>query len=68
MNMPYITGEQLADEILKIRFDIPVMLCTGFSEKMSEEKANSLGIKGFLMKPVMMKDFSNMIRKVLDDT
>lgn len=66
MTMPIMTGEQLAAEIMKIRSDIPIILCTGFSEMMSEEKAKSLGIKGFLMKPVVMKDFSNMIRKVLD--
>jgi PAS domain S-box-containing protein len=67
MTMPNMTGEQLAGEIAKIRADIPVILCTGFSEMMSEEKAESLGIKGFLMKPVVMKDLSNMIRKVLDE-
>ncbi|MEA3417313.1 MAG: response regulator, partial [Thermodesulfobacteriota bacterium] len=66
MTMPNMTGEQLAGEIMKIRFDIPVILCTGFSERMSEEKAKSLGIKGYLMKPVVMKDLSNTIRKVLD--
>jgi PAS domain S-box-containing protein len=68
MTMPNMTGEQLAGEIMKIRSDIPVILCTGFSEMISEEKAKSLGIKGFLMKPAVMKDFSNMIRKVLDNT
>ncbi len=67
MTMPNMTGEQLAAEIIKIRSDIPVILCTGFSEMMSEEKAKSLGIKGFLMKPAVMKDFSYMIRKVLDE-
>ena len=66
MTMPNMTGEQLADELIKIRFDIPVILCTGFSEKMSEEKAKAMGIKGFLMKPVLMKDLSSTIRKVLD--
>ena len=66
MTMPNMTGEQLADELIKIRSDIPVILCTGFSEKMSEEKAKAMGIKGFLMKPVLMKDLSSTIRKVLD--
>ncbi len=65
MTMPNMTGEQLAGEIMKLRLDIPVILCTGFSEMMSEERAKSQGIKGFLMKPVVMKDLSNMIRKVL---
>jgi len=66
MTMPNMTGEQLADELIKIRSDIPVILCTGFSEMMSEEKAKAMGIKGFLMKPVVMKDLSSTIRKVLD--
>jgi len=66
MTMPNMTGEHLAGEITKIRPAIPVILCTGFSEMMSEEKAKSLGIEGFLMKPVVMKDLSNMIRKVVD--
>ena len=66
MTMPDMTGDQLANELSKIRSDIPIILCTGFSELMSKEKAESLGIKGFLMKPVSMKDLSDMIRNVLD--
>jgi response regulator RpfG family c-di-GMP phosphodiesterase len=46
---------------------IPVVLCTGFSERMPEERAKTLGIKGFLMKPIVMKDLSKTIREVLDN-
>lgn len=67
MTMPNMTGDKLVGELIKIRPDIPIILCTGFSEMMSEEKAEALGIKGFLMKPVVMKDLSGMIRKVLDN-
>jgi len=67
MSMPNMTGLKLAEELMQIRSDISVILCTGFSEGMSEEKVKSLGIKGLLMKPVALKDFSNMIRKVLDN-
>ncbi|MCD4744070.1 MAG: PAS domain S-box protein [Desulfobacteraceae bacterium] len=66
MAMPGMSGDRLSAELTKIRSDIPILLCTGFSETMSEEKAASLGIKGFLMKPVVMKDLSQKIRKVLD--
>ncbi len=66
MTMPNMTGDKLAAEIMKIRSDIPVILCTGFSEMMSKEKAAALGIKGFLMKPIVMKELSSVIRKVLD--
>ncbi|MCD4675627.1 MAG: response regulator, partial [Desulfobacula sp.] len=66
MTMPQMAGDELAAKILKIRKDIPIILCTGFSEAISEEKALSSGFKGFLMKPIGMKDFINKIREVLD--
>jgi PAS domain S-box-containing protein len=67
MTMPNMTGEKLAGEMMKIRSDIPVILCTGFSEGMSPERAASFGIKGFLMKPVVMKELSGAIRAALDN-
>ncbi|MEA1901589.1 MAG: ATP-binding protein [Thermodesulfobacteriota bacterium] len=67
MTMPNMTGDQLAQKIMEIRTDIPIILCSGFSEKMSNEKAKSLGIKEFLMKPVLIKDLSITIRRVLDN-
>ena len=67
MAMPNMPGDKLSGELVKIRPDIPVLLCTGFSETMSEEKAASLGIKGFLLKPIVMKVLSQKIREVLDD-
>ncbi|MBW1763615.1 MAG: response regulator, partial [Deltaproteobacteria bacterium] len=67
MTMPNMTGDKLAGEMIKIRPDIPIILCSGFSEIMSEEKAKSLGVKGFLMKPIVSKDLSSVIRKVLDN-
>jgi PAS domain S-box-containing protein len=66
MAMPNMSGDQLTSELIKIRPDIPVMLCTGFSERIPEEKAESMGIKGFLMKPIVRKDLANKIREVLD--
>ena len=66
MAMPKMPGDKLSVELIKIRQDIPILLCTGFSEAMSEEKAMSLGIKGFLLKPIALKDFSQKIREVLD--
>ncbi|MFH2057376.1 MAG: response regulator [Pseudomonadota bacterium] len=67
MSMPNMAGDKLSAELIKLRPDIPILLCTGFSETMSEEKALSLGIKGFLLKPIMMKDLSQKIREVLDE-
>jgi len=66
MAMPNMPGDKLSAELIKIRYDIPILLCTGFSETMSEEKATSLGIKGFLWKPIIMKDLAQKIREVLD--
>jgi CheY-like chemotaxis protein len=65
MAMPNLSGDKLAAALNRIRHDIPILMCTGFSENMTEEKAAALGIKGFLMKPIVMKDFSKKIREVL---
>ncbi|WP_300457625.1 ATP-binding protein [Desulfobacula sp.] len=65
--MPNLPGDKLSAELTKIRPDIPVLLCTGFSETMSEEKAASLGIKGFLLKPIVMTELSQKIREILDE-
>jgi PAS domain S-box-containing protein len=66
MAMPNMPGDKLAVELTKIRPDIPILFCTGFSETMSKEKAASLGIKGFLLKPIVTKDLAQKIREVLD--
>jgi CheY-like chemotaxis protein len=64
--MPVMTGDKLALEFMKIRKDIPIILCTGYSEHMTEEKAKELGIREFLMKPFEIEDLAKTIRKVLD--
>ncbi|MFH0727892.1 MAG: PAS domain S-box protein [Pseudomonadota bacterium] len=67
MTMPRMTGERLNQELSMIRRDLPVILCTGFSEYMSPEKAEAFGMKGFLMKPVVKSELAEIVRKVLDD-
>ncbi len=66
MTMPNITGEKLAFELKNIRKEIPVILCTGFSEKISKENADALGIDGFLMKPTIKSVLAKTIRNILD--
>jgi PAS domain S-box-containing protein len=66
MTMPNMTGVQLAGEIKKIRPDIPVILCTGFSHQINDTKSKALGIQGFVMKPVAKKEIAETIRNVLD--
>ena len=68
MNMPRMTGDQLAISMMDIRPDIPIVICTGFSEKISPEVIQKIGIKGFLMKPVTTSDLSQTIRNVLDSS
>lgn len=65
--MPDMTGYKLASEIIKIRKDIPIISCSGFSDKMSNQELNDLGIKATLMKPVTMKQLAETVRDVLDE-
>jgi PAS domain S-box-containing protein len=64
--MPGMTGIDLARRMLQIRPDIPIILCTGYSSIISEQKAKSLGIREFALKPVGKSDIAMLIRKVLD--
>jgi signal transduction histidine kinase len=64
--MPNITGESLAKEMLKIKPDIPIILCTGYSSKIDSDKARVAGIKAFAMKPLRPSKLSLLVRKVLD--
>ena len=66
MTMPHLTGERLAEEIMAMRPGFPVILCTGFSERISVKKAEKMGIQGFLMKPVDRVEMAWTIRKCLD--
>ena len=62
-----MAGSELSSELLKIRPDIPIILCTGHSENMSREKAKNLGIKEFLMKPLNKQELAVAVRRVLDE-
>ena len=64
--MPSITGLQFAKELLKIRADIPIILCTGHSETVSSDIAKEAGIMEYLMKPLAKQELSEAIRRVLD--
>jgi two-component system cell cycle sensor histidine kinase/response regulator CckA len=62
-----MTGMDLARELMKIRPDIPIILCTGHSESISPETAKQGGIKAFLMKPIAKHDLARAVRRVLDN-
>ncbi len=65
MTMPNLTGVELAREMFKIRADIPVLICTGFSESLTPEKARELGLRGLLMKPVASRELAEAIRRAM---
>jgi PAS domain S-box-containing protein len=63
--MPNMTGEKLAEKMMDIRSDIPVILCTGYSEKITRKHASDMGIQSFLMKPLVMRDLATTVRQAL---
>ena len=66
MTMPHFTGQDLASELFQLQPAVPVILMTGFSNKIDADKANALGIQGFLMKPVALEELAGTVRTVLD--
>jgi len=67
LTMPGMTGDKLIREFLSIRSDIPIILCTGFSEQVREVQAKALGARAFLMKPLTIKTLGDTVRRVLDE-
>jgi len=68
MIMPKMTGDKLAVELLKIRPDLPVVLSTGYSMAISNERALEIGVKAFIYKPVVEAELAGTVRAVLDET
>ena len=64
--MPDLAGDVLAEKLLKIRPDLPIILSTGFSERINEEKAKNIGVKALFMKPVKLAELAKLVRNVLD--
>jgi PAS domain S-box-containing protein len=66
MTMPNMTGDKLAQEMIRIRPGIPIILSTGFSERITEENARAMGIREFVMKPLVIKELAQVMRRALD--
>jgi PAS domain S-box-containing protein len=66
IGMPHMAGDMLAQKLIKIRPDVPVIICTGYSDRMDEDNAKERGIKAFVMKPLVMRDLAKTVREVLD--
>ncbi len=67
MTMPQMPGDVLARELIAIRPDIPIIVCTGYSDRIDKKIAREIGIRELIMKPVVMKDIADCIRRVLGE-
>jgi CheY-like chemotaxis protein len=65
--MPEMTGKELVEEIMVIRADTPIIMCTGFSHLVDADSAKAAGVRAFAMKPLTKKEIATTIRKVLDE-
>ncbi|MFZ1983765.1 MAG: PAS domain S-box protein [Desulfatitalea sp.] len=64
--MPNLPGHKLAAELIKIRPDIPIILCTGYSGEISDDKSAKIGVKAFILKPISKSTLAATVRAVLD--
>jgi PAS domain S-box-containing protein len=67
MIMPELTGDQLAVKMLELRPDLPIILATGYSARITEAKAKALGIRAYALKPLVMETLAKLIRTVIDE-
>jgi CheY-like chemotaxis protein len=66
ITMPAMAGDRLAQKILELRSDIPIIMCTGYNQSITEEKAKGIGIRDYILKPFRMSLLAETVRKVLD--
>ncbi|HVN71027.1 MAG TPA: response regulator, partial [Desulfomonilia bacterium] len=66
LTMPQITGVELANKLMDIRADIPIILCTGFNDAIDEEEARQYGIKELILKPASTSEIKSAVSRVLE--
>ena len=66
MAMPFMTGAELAQKIIGLRPQLPVILCTGYSEIINREKSMAMGIREYIQKPMTMNHLLRIVRQILD--
>ncbi len=66
MTMPGLNGAELSKKMLQIRKDLPIIMCTGYSEQINDENAKAIGIRKFVMKPIVKGELALVVRDVLD--
>ena len=64
--MPHLTGVDIAQKMIGIRSDIPIILCTGYGDLISSEKAMATGFRERILKPFNYREFGELVRRVLD--
>ena len=67
MTMPNMNGDKLVEEIKKFLPKLPIIICTGFSKRLSQDKKVGMGINSILMKPLTLADLATTVKKVLDE-
>jgi len=67
MTMPDITGAELSQKLLSIRPDILIILCSGYNELINQDKAKAIGIKEYLMKPIVRNEMATIVRAVFEN-
>jgi PAS domain S-box-containing protein len=68
MIMPQLGGDELARNMLDLRPELPMIICTGYSEHFDEAQAKAMGIRAFVLKPLVMDKLARLIRSVLDES
>jgi PAS domain S-box-containing protein len=66
MTMPHLTGLELAQKVLALKANLPIILCTGFSELINKEQARAIGIRAYLMKPVSVRELAMTVHQILE--
>jgi CheY-like chemotaxis protein len=66
LTMPELTGINLAKALLEVRPDLPIVLCTGFSDQVNEEMLQSIGIRGLLLKPLTIHELAHSVRMAIE--
>ena len=64
--MPGITGKELSKRVLEMRPQMPIILCSGYSETITRKEAKEIGIREFVFKPVSIFEMPRLVRKVLE--
>ena len=66
LSMPVMAGDKMARQMMALRPDIPIILCTGFNADITEDIATTMGFRGYLMKPTAFNEMARAVRRALD--